>query len=144
MNFRNIKHGMHKTPEYQAWADMKTRCSCATNSRYKDYGGRGITVCASWIESFENFYADMGAKPKNTSLDRINNDGNYEPNNCRWATKEQQFSNRRTSKLTEKKIKAIRALAARGVPRPKLAEKFGVSVPTIAGIIYKKYWKHVT
>lgn len=82
-----------KTPGYQAWGDMKQRCKNTNNSMYPRYGGRGITYCARW-ESFDNFYADMGDKPLGHTLGRIDNDGNYTPDNCRWETVEQQAVNR--------------------------------------------------
>jgi hypothetical protein len=75
---------------------MKQRCLNQNNKRYEDYGGRGISVCDRWLHSFENFLADVGRKPGlGYSIDRINNDGNYEPGNCRWATKLEQSRNRR-------------------------------------------------
>jgi hypothetical protein len=84
------------TPEYRAWAHMKGRCTNPAHDNWDDYGGRGITVCERWLQSFEAFYADMGPRPNHElSLDRINNEGNYEPGNCRWATIAQQNSNRR-------------------------------------------------
>lgn len=74
---------------------MKTRCSNPNVDNYKHYGGRGVTVCERWLHSFESFLADMGKKPSpQHSIDRINNDGNYEPDNCRWATKLEQIHNR--------------------------------------------------
>ena len=81
------------TPEYKAWMNMKGRCA---SPRAKWHGARGITVCDRWLHSYENFLADMGRKPASEySIDRIDNDGNYEPGNCRWATKAEQSRNQR-------------------------------------------------
>jgi len=91
---QRLKHGMSGTTEYKTWAGMKQRCENPNNKYYEDYGGRGVQVCARWTESFANFFADMGRKPHpNLSIDRIDNNGNYEPGNCRWATAVQQMSN---------------------------------------------------
>jgi len=92
----NKTHGMSHRPEHNAWNGMKQRCSNPKNKRYPIYGGRGITVCQRWRDSFEAFYADMGPRPSDGhSIDRINPDGNYEPGNCRWATLEEQANNKR-------------------------------------------------
>jgi hypothetical protein len=94
-----IKHGGHGTAEYKAWEKMKHRCQQPSNPRYVRYGGRGISVCQRWM-SYENFIADMGRRPSHRhSLERINNDGNYEPANCRWATPAEQMQNTKTTKL---------------------------------------------
>ena len=98
-----IKHGCaarrdrKPTVEYTAWALMIQRCYNSKRDGYSYYGGRGIAVCARWRDSFESFLADMGPKPPSAhSLDRFpNSDGNYEPDNCRWATKQEQMLNRR-------------------------------------------------
>lgn len=83
-----------ETAEYRSWRGIIGRCCNPSHSRYPYYGGRGIAVCDRWRESFESFFADMGAKPSpKHSIDRINNDGNYEPTNCRWATPEEQARN---------------------------------------------------
>lgn len=82
---------------YQCWLDMRQRCYNPNSKRYYTHGARGITICDRWLESYDNFLKDMDIKPEGYSIDRINNDGNYEPNNCRWATSKQQASNRRTN-----------------------------------------------
>lgn len=90
-------HGMRGSPEYNSWSGMIQRCYNPSAEQYGYYGGRGITVCDRW-RKFENFYADMGPRPEPKalySIDRINNDGNYEPDNCRWATAVEQVANRR-------------------------------------------------
>ena len=83
---------MTYTPTYRSWWDMRQRCSNPKNTHFKHYGGRGITVCERW-KKFDNFLADMGEAPPDLEIDRKNNDGNYEPDNCRWATRSQQMKN---------------------------------------------------
>ncbi len=93
----NATHGMSKSDEYGVWNGMLDRCNPANG--HKDYGGRGIRVCDRWAE-FENFFADMGPRPSDGhSIDRINTNGNYEPSNCRWATRAEQSRNRRNNVL---------------------------------------------
>src|SRR5215467_3598440 len=89
------KHGRTNDDRYQVWADMKGRCLNPKSKIWKYYGGRGIKVCDRWLESFENFLADVGERLLGMWLDRIDNDGNYEPGNVRWATPKQQSNNRR-------------------------------------------------
>jgi hypothetical protein len=93
--------GHKPSKEYRAWANMKTRCLNENQSSFRCYGGRGIKVCERWLHSFENFLADVGRAPRwgcEWSIDRINNDGNYEPGNVRWGTPEQQQKNKRQRK----------------------------------------------
>lgn len=100
-------HGMTNSSEYYIWCGMKSRCFNENNKRYKNYGGRGITVCDRWRDSFENFYEDMGPRPSSIhQIDRINNDGNYEPGNCKWRTPSENCLNRRC-KLGKTGIKNI-------------------------------------
>lgn len=93
---RNTRHGQAMSPTWRAWRAMVARCTVRTNAAFPNYGGRGITVCPRWRE-FENFLADMGERPPGTTIDRLDNDGGYEPGNCRWATREQQDGNKRTT-----------------------------------------------
>lgn len=86
-----------KMPEYSAWLAMRQRCYNPKSQRFKYYGGRGIKICSRWLTSFDNFIEDMGRRPKGKSLDRIDVDGDYEPDNCRWATQTEQIVNRRDS-----------------------------------------------
>lgn len=94
----NVKHGESphsvRTGTYNSWRSMRQRCNDPNNPAYKDYGGRGIKVCKRW-DNYRSFKKDMGPRPPSTSLDRIRNDADYKPSNCRWATKEQQSRNRR-------------------------------------------------
>ncbi len=101
----NLRHGMKGTPEYDAWSNMLDRCRRVASAAFWFYGGRGITVCQAWRDSFEAFYDHIGPRPSSKhSLDRIDNDGNYEPGNVRWATMTQQNSNKRYRKRAKNHV----------------------------------------
>lgn len=125
---RKISHGDarkgREAPEYRTWSRMLTRCTNPNDAAYHRYGGRGIVVCSRWATSYEAFLSDMGRRPTPFhSIDRINNDGNYEPGNCRWATKRQQLTNyTRNRYLT---------LGRRTMTLDAWAEETGVNATTI-------------
>lgn len=103
----SVTHGKSKTPEYRTWKSMRQRCESKNNSGYHKYGARGIGVCSRWSR-FENFYLDMGEKPTpNHSIERINNDGDYRPGNCKWATKTEQVRNQRPRNTNTSGVRGV-------------------------------------
>ena len=126
--YRFKKHGKYRTEEYKVWSGMKQRCYNNQSESYPYYGGRGINICDKWLNSFENFIKDMGKRPgKNYSIERIDNNGNYEPGNCRWATIKEQGNNKRNNINIEYKgkIKTIGEWADEfGFNRDTLLQRF--------------------
>jgi hypothetical protein len=111
-------HQMTGSPEYRSWNHAKMRCISPSNDRYASYGGRGISMCDTWRNSFEQFYIDMGNRPTGTSLDRVDNNGNYSKENCRWATAKEQMRNR---KVCEKYGESVASLAEKhNIPQRRL------------------------
>lgn len=101
-SLHRVTHGMSGTPEYLAWENILQRCLNPNHASFSYYGGRGINVCPEWVASFDAFYDHVGDRPSEKhSIDRIDNSGNYEPGNVRWATKRQQTLNRRNTQLYE-------------------------------------------
>lgn len=94
-------HGRSRSSIYSIWCKMRERCKNPKESSFSRYGGRGISVCERWDSSFENFLSDVGERPKGKTLDRIDNSGNYEPSNCRWATPKEQAWNTRRNRYFE-------------------------------------------
>ena len=94
---------MWNTRTYKSWQAMKSRCTLPSCAGYEYYGGRGISVCKEWLESFDKFLTDMGERPEGCTLDRVDVNGNYEPSNCRWATARKQSNNRRNNKRIQYK-----------------------------------------
>jgi hypothetical protein len=91
-------HGMSRSAEFRIWMHAKMRCENPKDAAYNNYGGRGIRMCDEWKNSFEAFFAYMGERPKGLELDRIDNNGDYRPGNCRWTTRSVQMKNRRPFK----------------------------------------------
>lgn len=119
-------HDMTNHPVYRVWISMKARCQLPTHQAWVNYGGRGITVCKRWDESFENFWADMGATYQpGLTIDRIDNDRHYEPKNCRWATWKQQACNRQNSLGVD--IAAISQQT--GIPKHILCRRYYNNLP---------------
>jgi hypothetical protein len=142
-----IVQPMYKMPEYAVWRQMNQRCTNPRSQRYDRYGARGIRVCEAWARSFEAFLADMGRRPSDGhSLDRIDNDGNYEPGNCRWATKAEQNRNRSDNVILEhdgRRMTVAEWAREIGVNHRTLAGRIESGMPTSEAItrpVAKRVW----
>lgn len=123
-------HGMRQTRTYTIWAGILARCLNPNQAAYANYGGRGITVCDRWLE-FINFHADMGDAPAGHSIDRIDNDGGYSPDNCRWANRSEQNRNRRNVRLL--------TIDGETAPMAEWSERYGIALSTV-WLRIKKGW----
>ena len=131
-NKRNTKHGGSRTITYNTWSSMIARCYSPKNISFGNYGRKGVTVCERWRNSFPDFLADMGPRPKGMTIDRFpNKDGNYEPSNCRWVTNKEQGRNRSTNRILEFRGESLCCV--------EWAERFGLT-PTIINQRLKRGW----
>lgn len=133
-----------QSPTYRAWRDMLTRCRNPTCTNWKNYGARGITVCARWLK-FANFLADMGARPAPSdgtrlTLERRENSGNYKPGNCYWATYTAQIRNRRSSRLTLDLAQEILGRIEHGESSQSIANRMNLPVPSVGGVKTGRMW----
>lgn len=116
----SVTHGMTDTPEYRTWSEIKTRCYNSSRPGYANYGGRGIRMCSRWLHSFEAFFKDMGKRPSSRhSIERIDVNGHYLPENCKWATQREQANNKRSTVRID------------GVPIADLARANGIKHATL-------------
>ena len=136
---KNVKHGDFGTKLYNVWCDMKQRCYNSKHKRYKDYGGRGITICPEWANDYTKFrdWALSHGYKENLQINRIENDGNYEPSNCNWVTRTENINNRRNT-ISKELIKQIEfSYNTEEYTRKDLAIKYNVSITTIRRILSK-------
>lgn len=140
MKSHGHKRGGKCSPTYHSWQSMRSRCRYPHRDAQNKYFGRGITVCARW-ERFEAFLADMGERPEGRTLDRIDNDGNYEPTNCRWATRSEQTRNRRMSRLTFDQAVEIALARLNGEPSTSIALRYGTAINMPNEIVKGRAWR---
>lgn len=133
-------HGLGGTPTYRTWYSMIERCGNPASASWPHYGGKGITVCERWLE-LQNFVADMGLRPEGRTLDRIDREKNYGPDNCRWATELEQQRGRGNVKCSEQMAASIRDAASSGVSQSEIADAAGMSPSNVSRIVGRRTWK---
>lgn len=131
MKTKKTRHGLSATGIYSVWIAMKKRCENQHNLDYPYYGGRGIKICERWKE-FTSFLDDMGPRPEGMTLDRIDPEGDYTPENCRWATRKEQSINKRNNVI----------LTFNGIKKtlPEWAEDIGINIKTLRSRIFESKW----
>lgn len=141
MNGKASKHGEYQSPIYRAYRNMKDRCNNKNNRAYHRYGGRGIQVCAEWstYEAFASWSKSNG-HAVGLTIDRIDNNGDYKPSNCRWVTQKENSQNTSTVKLCQSDVHVIRSLFAGGWSQSMLAAVFQVNQSQISLIVHFKQW----
>jgi len=128
--------------EYRSYQHMLDRCCNKRNPNYKNYGGRGISVCKAWRHSFLAFYADMGDCPEGLTLDRVDNNGDYLPENCKWASRTEQSRNRRNCRMNIIAAHVIRWLLKNtNISQKQIVSAYGVSKSVVSNIYSNKTWK---
>ena len=150
--FKILRPDGRMTVLYKRWHGMRARCNTSSNENYPRYGGRGIKVCKDWASymMFRHWALSNGFSP-NLTIDRINPDGDYKPDNCQWISLSENLSKKRqtrgethgTAKLTESKVREIRNLKNQGMNGTYIAEQFGISRHTVSDIHRRKTWRHI-
>jgi hypothetical protein len=138
-----MTHGRSGSPTHKTWCAIVQRCTNPKNPNWNDYGGRGISVCDRWRNSFEAFLTDMRERPPSLTIERKNNDGNYEPNNCVWASRDVQGRNRRTCKLTEDLANEALGRMEHGETATAVAKRLGISAVMASRIRLGKSWTNL-
>lgn len=142
INPKHEEHGFSKSEEYSSWRHMRERCNNKNHKHYENYGGRGIIVCKEWNKYFSSFLKDIGEKPfSGAEIDRKNNDGNYEPGNCRWTTRLENARNRGNIKKSIEIARNIRKDFKNGYTRKKLSVKYNSDYSDICRIVKNELWK---
>lgn len=138
------RHGMRFAPEYKAWSNMKSRCYRQKDISYPRYGGRGIKVCDGWRKSFIAFFVDVGPMPvPGMQLDRIDSDGNYEPKNCRWASRRDNVRNREITVLDTGMVYTIKRLRLIGINGAEIARWLDLSLSLVQHVLHGDAWTDI-